>query len=93
MQTWDIPKNVIKVISFHDIREPEDRKGLPKEYQLITDILVFADILAHSYAYGYKSYKRDTKIELTLLKRIGLDAEEVKVVLKSCVELANAINS
>ena len=75
------------------MRDPEERKGLDKEYQLITDILVFADILAHSYAYGYKGYKRDTKIELSLLKRLGIDAEEVKVILKSCVELANAINS
>lgn len=93
LKTWDIPKNVIKVIGFHDVRDPENRKELTPEYQLMTDILVFADILAHSYAYGYKNYKRDTKIELSLLKRLGLSAEEVKVLVKTCLELANTINS
>ncbi len=93
LKTWDIPKDVVSVIEYHDVRHPEDRKNLPQEYQIITDILVLADIIAHSYAYGFKNYKRDTKVELSLLKRIGLTADEVKVTLNVCLELANAINS
>ena len=93
LQTWDIPLDVINVIKFHDIRAPDQRKGLPQEFQLLTDILVFSDILAHSYAFGFKDYSRDTKIELEMLKRIGLKPDEVKELLKSCFELANTINS
>ena len=93
LESWDIPKNVIKIIYYHDVRSPEERKNLPAESQILSDILVFADILAHSYAYGYKNYKRDTKIEMSLLTRMKITADDVKEMVKSCLELANAINS
>jgi hypothetical protein len=69
----------------------ELRKDLGNEMNKLIDILVLSDTLAHSYGFGFKDYKRDTKIELSMLKRMELSADAVKEVVKNSLETESAI--
>lgn len=91
LDTWEIPEKVKILISFHDTKNMELRKDLGNEMNKLIDILVLSDTLAHSYGFGFKDYKRDTKIELSMLKRMELSADAVKEVVKNSLETESAI--
>jgi HD-like signal output (HDOD) protein len=93
LKNWDIPENVIKIIGFHDVKNHEKRKDTPENNHLLIDILILSDNLAHSNGYGYKNYKQNSKIDVTLLKRVGMTTEEITSILNLTLELANAANS
>ncbi len=93
LATWEIPDRVKLIVSLHDSRKPEDRKDLEAETAKLLDILILSDILAHSYGFGFKEYKRDTRIELSMLKRMGLTADDVKEIVKSALETEAALHS
>lgn len=91
LDTWEIPEKVKTLISYHDTRNIELRKHLPPETNKLIDILILSDILAHSYGFGFKDYKRDTKIEMSMLKRMELTPDAVKEVVKNALETESAI--
>ncbi|KAB8033699.1 HDOD domain-containing protein [Fluviispira multicolorata] len=93
LDTWEIPARVKLIISLHDSRKPDDRKEVEVNTIKLLDILILSDILAHSYGFGFKEYKRDTRIELSMLKRMGISAEDVKEIVKSALETEAALSS
>lgn len=93
LDTWEIPARVKQLIALHDTRKLDTRKELPLEINKLVDILILSDTLAHSYGFGFKDYKRDTRIELSMLKRMELSAEDVKEVVKAALETESAIQS
>lgn len=91
LDSWEIPEKVKTIIAFHDTRNMELRKDLPVETNKLIDILILSDVLAHSYGFGFKDYKRDTKIEMSMLKRMELTPDVVKEVVKNALETESAI--
>lgn len=91
LDMWEIPERVKLLISFHDTKKLEDRKDIPLEISKLIDIIILSDTLAHSYGFGFKDYKRDTRIELSLLKRIKISADVVKEVVKNALETESAM--
>lgn len=91
LETWEIPEKVKQLISLHDTKKIEDRKDVPLEISKLVDIIILSDTLAHSYGFGFKEYKRDTRIELSMLKRMELSADVVKEVVKNALETESAM--
>jgi HD-like signal output (HDOD) protein len=91
LDTWEIPPRVKLLISLHDTKNLDARKDISIEMSKLVDIINLSDTLAHSYGFGFKEYKRDTRIELSMLKRIEISAELVKEVVKIALETESAI--
>lgn len=88
---WDIPENIKLLVSNHDTFNLNDRKNIKTETNILVDIIVLSDLLAHSYGFGFKDYKRDTKIDSLMLKRMMLTSDIVKEVVKNALETESAI--
>jgi HD-like signal output (HDOD) protein len=91
LDTWEIPVRVKELIAYHDTKKLDERQTLPLDMHKLVDILNLSDILAHSYGYGFKEYKRDTRIEMSMLKRIELTPDKVKEVVKNALETESAM--
>jgi HD-like signal output (HDOD) protein len=93
LDDWEMPLRVKKIIMWHDIKKPEERENMEPLTNKLVDILYLADILAHSYGYGYKGYQRDTRIEMQMIQRLGLTVEDIKSCVKQCLEVTALMNS
>jgi HD-like signal output (HDOD) protein len=91
LNEWEIPEKVKHIVSLHDTKNIELRKNLPQETNRLLDILMLSDLLAHSFGFGFAHYKRDTRVELSLLKKMELTTDDVKEVVKNALEMESAL--
>lgn len=83
LEKWNMPKNVISIVRYHDVPQKERPQTLSFEQNKCIDIISISDIVAHRFKKSYINYKRKTYVDKYDLDKIGIVSSDIENIIKS----------
>ncbi|BBH52836.1 HDOD domain-containing protein [Fluviispira sanaruensis] len=82
LQSWQFPEEVILLVKNHHTDEAYRSKKLTSEQNKSISILCLSDTIAHRFGNAFVNYSRDTRVNATVLDKLGITNQDVGVAVK-----------